>query len=104
MYKKNNISFLVLALPAFLLYPDLIKLAHVHHHSSATYTFSGEIALNQQEEPCPVCTFEFVSFISDQKIEFTFRLPQIAATNSRETEIPEIPATIYFSLRAPPLA
>ncbi|MFA5328821.1 MAG: hypothetical protein WC384_13595 [Prolixibacteraceae bacterium] len=102
MYKKQHISIFTLSFLALLLYPGLVKLVHVHHDSSDSF-FSKGISLQTQEEPCPVCNFEFVSFLNEQEVEFAFKLPLIAVTNTPETEIYQVPVNIYFSLRAPPL-
>ncbi len=102
MYKRRHISFFTLSFLALLLYPGLIKLVHVHHTSLDSFSSVG-VSLQTQEEPCPVCNFEFVSFLNEHEEEFEFKLPCIAVTNTPETKAYKIPSIIYFSLRAPPI-
>jgi hypothetical protein len=104
MYKQNNISFLVLILLALLCYPGFVKSVHVHEHQHFRSGHTDLASFGQQNEPCPVCDFEFVSFISIRTEQLAVSLQELITANIADSEIPQLPHPVYYSLRAPPPA
>lgn len=85
-------------------YPQLIKTFHVHHHDPVNCQAQKGVLINVQQDSCPICNFEFISFIKFSASNLKVCLPAI--------EIEELlfPGKIYpsvlfhFLLRAPPVA
>ena len=96
---KNITSILFLLI---LFFPTAAKLGHHHHHSAIQDIHKGYASLSLKEI-CPICNFEFSSFVSDNawqstgKAEFGESLDQWHTTAC-------FPARSEYSflLRAPP--
>jgi hypothetical protein len=102
MRKPKNISFLVLTLLILLFYPGIIKLVHVHESTHFCGSEGKGSFFIPEEEACPLCDFQFVSFIATQPDQVKVSFSHIAVN---ETKIPEkvsLSELFYFSLRAPP--
>jgi hypothetical protein len=102
MNKRYQLSYLAMILTILLAYPGVVKSFHTHHDQIANGSYSCSTEYHQQEKPCLVCDFEFVSFISEPSVHidyfpFTFRIINLERTKEAFLEFP-----YYFSLRAPP--
>jgi hypothetical protein len=103
MRKQKNISFLILNLLILLFYPEIVKLAHEHHDQPICCKNGDISSFITEEQACPVCDFQFVSFIASQPDQIKVSISHLGVI---ETKIPErvsISELFYFSLRAPPL-
>jgi len=87
-----------------LAYPLVGKTIHVHHHELFHHNDSSNTCFDQSEESCPVCNFEFYSFIPSTQITTFLALQNIPIHNSPTPEICYGQVINYFSLRAPPVA
>lgn len=74
MNKKSFISILLLAL---FLYPQMEKLAHVHHIESVVSKSSTESTFHKAQEKCAICDFEFSLFHISKQNFHLFSDPQI---------------------------
>ncbi len=106
MNKKTNIIILALFHLLVFTFPFAIKKIH-HHETNYTHIVpqaaDGNL-LSKEEKPCPICQFEFVSFIlTDLQ---TQRLCQPVCQIKNYNPLKQVyivPLTSYL-LRAPPLA
>jgi hypothetical protein len=104
--KKTNIIILALFHLLVFTFPFAVKEIH-HHETSYIHIIpqanEGKL-LSQVEKPCPICQFEFVSFIlTDLQ---TQRLCQPVSQINNYNPLQQVyivPLTSYL-LRAPPLA
>jgi len=103
MRKQKNISFLVLNLLFLLFYPGIVQLVHKHHHEQHICCQHLDISsFIVDEEACPVCDFQFVSFIGTQPNQVKVSFSQLAVIDTKIPEKASISELFYFSLRAPP--
>ena len=102
MLKQKNISFLILNLLILLFYPGIIQLAHEHHEHHICCQHADVSSFITEEEACPVCDFQFVSFIGIQPDQVKISFSHLAVTDTKIPERVSISLLIYFSLRAPP--
>jgi hypothetical protein len=108
--KNNGRLFLALLLTAVLTGTLLIKPAHillVHHELTEISTghSDGTTVANSHQQDCPICDFEFCSFISSSVIS----VPKVAAVFAAELtpctiDRPVDQSSHHFQLRAPPVA
>jgi hypothetical protein len=87
-----------------LLYPLASKTFHVHSYEHASKEFSEAKCIDQLEKHCPVCDFEFYSFVSTDTQPVTVDSHIIPVFNSPEPFARFVIFIPYFSLRAPPSA
>lgn len=102
MNKRYQLSYIAMILTVLLAYPGVVKSFHTHHDQVTNGAYSCATEFHPQEKPCPVCDFEFVSFISEPQVHidyfsFSFRIVILEKTDEAFLEFPD-----YFSLRAPP--
>lgn len=71
----NKKSFIAIFLLSLFLYPQMEKMAHVHHKKSEVFKTSGERTFQKAAEKCAICDFEFSLFhISKQNFHFVGEL------------------------------
>jgi len=102
--KKNSIQIIIIALFQLLVFitPQVIKSTH-HHHAEAQYAVQVKPnSLTTTHEQCPLCHFEFVTFIkADKERQAIFK--KILYTVSTRSTSKVISASFNcFSNRAPP--
>lgn len=103
MKQKLQISFLAMVLTMLLFFPGAVKMLHTHHGDAGkNLSCTGFSSVNQTKEPCPVCDFEFVSFISEAETHIDYFPLVFNRVEAFETSQPVLEFTRYFSLRAPP--
>jgi hypothetical protein len=104
MRKQNNLLFLVLIHLLILWYPQMIKFAHVHHNVQVSCLHDHGVSVDIPEEPCPVCNFEFISFIKVTSTRLQVCLPVIQVADLLAPEATYPHSLLSLSLRAPPIA
>lgn len=104
MLKHNRLLFLVLIHLLLLWYPQMIKSVHVHHNEHLCCLDDHGVSFDTPEAPCPICNFEFVSFIETIPTRLKVCLPEIQEINLPAPEITYSQLLFYFSLRAPPIS
>ncbi len=104
MFKQNKLSFLILIHLLLLGYPQMVKSSHVHHNEHVCCNHDHGISVDTTEELCPVCDFEFVSFIETSPTRLQVTLPKIQDIDFPALEIIYPYQLFYFSLRAPPVS
>lgn len=102
MNKRYQLSYIAMILTILIAYPGIVKSFHTHQDQVTNGAYSCATEFHPQEKPCPVCDFEFVSFISEPPAHidyfpFTFRIVNHEKAEQTFLEFPD-----YFSLRAPP--
>ncbi len=102
MPKQKNISFLIFTLLILLFYPGIIQLVHEHHHPHICCQDDTISSFITEEEACPVCDFQFVSFIATQSSQVKVSISHVAVIATKIPEKVSISELFYFSLRAPP--
>jgi hypothetical protein len=103
MRKQKNISFLILNLLILLFYPGIVQLVHKHHHEEHICCQHVDISsFTTEEDPCPVCDFQFVSFIGTQPDHVKVSFSPLAVIDTKIPEKASFSELFYFSLRAPP--
>lgn len=99
---KNNLILLVYMHLLLLSYPILDKAFHHHLVDLHRHEVSNQVSFDHPEQHCPICDFEFYSFISTPQLKAAVSFTGIPIFNSPEPEN-HFPRVInYFSLRAPP--
>jgi hypothetical protein len=75
--KKDNINITILVFFHLLVFTFPFTVKHLHHHKTQNiyHQVTGQKLLSQAEIPCPVCKFEFVSFISKHIRQYCVYLP-----------------------------
>lgn len=104
MFKQYKLPFLVIIHLLLLWYPQLIKLVHDHHNEHVSCLHDHEVSFDHPEELCPVCNFEFVSFIEADHYNLNVCLPEIHVADLPAPESINPHLLFYFSLRAPPIS
>jgi hypothetical protein len=103
--KKNNIIILALFHLLVFTFPFAIKDMHHHetHYFHIIYQPADGKHLSEVEKPCPICQFEFVSFIAGEYLTYGICLPVYLIKNCNPVQkVYKVPLTSYL-LRAPPL-
>jgi hypothetical protein len=103
MFKQNKLSLLILIHLLLLWYPQMIKSVHVHHDEHVCCHHDHGVSFDTPEDPCPVCDFEFVSFIENSPTRLQVVLPGSQVIDFPSPENPNSFQLFYFSLRAPPV-
>ena len=104
MGKRINIAYLVIIHLLVLFYPQMVKSVHVHHDVSACCRADHGVSVDTRRETCPVCDFEFISFIQTPATRLQVCLPVIQVADFPATESAYPSLHYYLSLRAPPVA
>jgi len=108
VYVKNNyrINILTLIFAHLLLiaYPLVSKTIHVHQGGNVHPEFSAIICIEQTEDICPVCNFEFYYFIASNPLTAIVYLQTLPVVNTPIRQIHFGRIINYYSLRAPPVA
>jgi hypothetical protein len=86
-------------------FPFAIK--DIHHHETNYLNIVHQVTdgkmLSKAEKPCPICQFEFVSFVAVDSQAYWTRQPVCLIKNCNSVqEVYKVPLTSYL-LRAPPL-
>lgn len=105
---KNNLFLLVLIQLTLFAYPLVSKSLHVHEIESkqehCCTHHKGDVSFESQEEACPICEYELVSFLQETDFSteaFPFVYPVLTPECPKATEADPI---LHFSLRGPPQA
>jgi hypothetical protein len=103
--KKNNI--IVLALFHLLVFTFPFAVKNIHHHETHYLHFIHQAIdgkqLSKVEKPCPICQFEFVSFIAGDSPTYWICQPVCLIKNYNFVQkVYKVPLSSYL-LRAPPL-
>lgn len=101
---RFQLSVLVLFHLLLLGYPQLIKTFHVHHHDSVNSLHQQGVLLNVQQDNCPICNFEFISFIKFSASNLKVCLPAVEIEEFIFPHTIYPPVLFHFLLRAPPVA
>ncbi len=104
MFKEYKLPLLILLHLLLLWYPQMIKSMHVHVHEPVYLLHDHGVSFFNPEEHCPVCDFEFVSFIEADSTKLTICLPEIQVAELSSPESVYTNQLFYFSLRAPPIS
>lgn len=104
MFKKNKLYLLILVHLLLLWYPQMVKLLHVHQHEQVCCHFTHGVSFDLPENSCPICDFEFVSFIENLPTQLNVSLPEIKLVVIPVRESIYTNHLFYFSLRAPPIS
>lgn len=102
--KKINIVVLALFHLLVFTFPFAIKVIHHHetHYLNVHQSADGR-QLSEAEKLCPICQFEFVSFIAGEHMAFGICQPVCLIKNCNPVQkVYKVPGTSYL-LRAPPL-
>jgi hypothetical protein len=102
MNKSKQPSYITLILTILIAYPGIVKSFHTHHDPITNGSYSCATEYHPQEKPCPVCDFEFVSFISEPPVHIDYFPYSFSIVNLEKTEEAFLEFPDYFSLRAPP--
>ncbi len=103
----NQSRFALLLLTVFvsslLIRPAHILLAHHGHSEGICTTEHGQAVTTDHYKDCPICDFEFCTFISQKQIS----VPQVIMIVRKEQTMPTVPclantSSHLFQLRAPP--
>jgi hypothetical protein len=103
MFKQKKIAFLILNLLILLFYPGIVKLVHEHHDQPICCQNRDISSFISEQESCPVCDFQFVSFIATQPNQVKVSFSHLALIDTKIPERDSISELFYFSLRAPPI-
>jgi hypothetical protein len=103
---KRKINIIILALFHLLVlsFPFAIKDIH-HHETNYLYIYQTDDGklLSKAEKPCPICQFEFFSFIGGDPQSYWIRQPVCPIKNCNSVQQAyKVPFSSYL-LRAPPL-
>jgi len=105
---RNNyrINFITLIFAHLLLiaYPLVSKTIHVHHGAMVYHEFSSANCIDQTEDVCQVCNFEFYYFIASNPITTVVYLQTFPLVNTPVKQRYFGQIINYFLLRAPPIA
>ena len=101
---KNRINIILLAIfhIALLLNPIVIKSVHKHNSPIQQNCYQHSPSIDKHQEDCPICRFEFVTFIVKSPLKYT------ALVASNKVNFPfstfhVVPQPFcYFQHRAPP--
>lgn len=104
MITQCKLNLMVLIHLLLLLYPQMVKSVHVHHNEPVCFHHDFGVSFEIPDERCPVCDFEFVSFIENSPIRFQVNLPEIKLIDLPVCEAIYTNHLFYFSLRAPPIS
>lgn len=104
MLKQNRLPFLLLIHLLLLWYPQIIKSVHVHHNEPVCCLHDHGVSFDAPEILCPVCDFEFISFIGAIPTRLNACLPEIQVADLPVPESAYQHLLFYFSLRAPPIS
>lgn len=104
MFKQIKLPILILIHLLLLWYPQMVKSLHVHHNEEVCCHHDNGVSFDTAEEPCPVCNFEFVSFIGNSNTRLQVRLPEIKLIDLPVLEAIYTNQLFYFSHRAPPIS
>eukprot|EP00825_Cyclidium_porcatum_P020288 TRINITY_DN23038_c0_g1_i1.p1 TRINITY_DN23038_c0_g1~~TRINITY_DN23038_c0_g1_i1.p1 ORF type:complete len:162 (+),score=5.77 TRINITY_DN23038_c0_g1_i1:184-669(+) len=103
--KKNSIQIIIIALFQLLVFvtPQVIKSTH-HHHAEKHFAVTTEgKTITPSQEKCPLCHFEFVTFIkADKEKQSVFKKLLYTVSTGKTLGIIQI-SFHYFANRAPPL-
>lgn len=100
----NKKSFIAVFLLALFIYPQVEKFAHTHHlDKKARFQNTSKCQINEAQEECTICDFEFSIFQVDiLSYNFCFDIQkEIEYLSSYRTIV--LDACIHHSLRGPPL-
>jgi hypothetical protein len=102
--KENRLNIILLVLIHLFIFvtPFTVKSFHRHaeHHH---YLKSSSTTIHPYEKPCPICQFEFVTFIDERTPEYSIHIPVFHAVDIQaEAQVYNFPF-IHFSHRAPPI-
>jgi hypothetical protein len=103
--KKNSIHIVIIALFQLLVFvtPQVIKSTH-HHHTETQFAVPvKDNSISITHEQCPLCHFEFVTFIkADKEKQPIYKKLLYTVTTSCTSDVIN---TFFncFSNRAPPL-
>lgn len=104
MFRQNKLSILILIHLLLLWYPQLVKSVHVHHEEDSCCHHDHGVSFDVPEEVCPVCDFEFVSFVQTANIRISAYFPVIQVISIPENKDVYIHPRFNLSLRAPPVS
>lgn len=104
MFKQNKLYLLILVHLLLLWYPQMVKSLHVHHHEQVCCHYDHGVSFDMPENPCPICDFEFVSFIGNSPTPLQVSLPEIKLIDLPVREAIFTNHLFYFSHRAPPIS
>ena len=104
MFKQYKLHFLILIHLLLLWYPQMIKSVHVHPNEHVCRLDDHGVSFVTSEDPCPVCDFEFVSFVETTPTRLQVCLPEIQVSDAPVAESAYPHLLFYFSLRAPPIS
>ncbi|HCY41913.1 MAG TPA: hypothetical protein DHV48_11250 [Prolixibacteraceae bacterium] len=104
MFRQNKLSILILLHLLLLWYPQMIKSVHVHHEEDSCCHHNHGVSFDIPEEVCPVCDFEFVSFVQPASTQFSAYLPIVQALIIPENTDVYIQPHFRLSLRGPPVS
>ncbi len=104
MFRKNKLSILILIHLLLLWYPQLIKSVHVHHGEDSCCHHNHGVSFDVPEEVCPVCDFEFVSFVQAANTQFSAFLPIVQVLSFPENSEVHVQPHFRLSLRGPPVS
>ncbi|HVN57859.1 MAG TPA: hypothetical protein VMT63_06160 [Bacteroidales bacterium] len=100
---RINIIFLTLLHLAIFLYPVGIKAFHRHHTHDKHFSVSDSPSINNPEDNCAICQFEYVNFLVKAHTGLS------PASNSHIVSQPGTEFILrpesfdYFQYRAPPV-
>ncbi|MGA1978420.1 MAG: hypothetical protein ABSG89_11275 [Bacteroidales bacterium] len=104
--KKANIVIIALFHLLVFTFPFTIKAVHHHesHYLPAIYqAYDGKLLL-KAEKSCPICQFEFFSFIADDSPAYRISQPLCRVQNYNLVRQAYKTTRASYLLRAPPLA
>ena len=103
MKTKQRQSFILLALFHLLIFSYPLAVKAVHSHTDCyTFNVSETVTVGHEQDPCLICSFEFVSFIVEHSQLYAVFLPAIPVANSAAPTGKYAKHLFTVSLRGPP--
>jgi len=102
--EKHSLFLLIFIHLLIFTYPLASKITHVHHDELHHHEHTASAAFCQPEDDCPVCDFEFYSFIATPQFKVNAPFITVSVVNSMAPNAKFAAPIYYFSLRAPPVA
>jgi hypothetical protein len=105
---KKKINIIILALFHLLVFTFPFAIKDIHYHETPYLNIINQAndgtVLLKAEKPCPICQFEFFSFIGGDSLTYWICQPFYLIKNYNSVhQLYKVPFASYL-LRAPPLA
>jgi len=104
---KRKINIIILALFHLMVFTFPFALKDIHHHETnhlhIYQTDDGKL-LSKAEKPCPICQFEFFTFIAGDSQAYWVCQPIGLVNNCTSVQQAHTIPFSFYLLRAPPLA